>query len=759
MSGSGIRRRLTRSGAFGPASALVRVLVAAGLAVPLATGVLGPAGPVSATTSGWHIQPTPNPPSRGGVLAADSCASPTACMAVGSYRNSPRVFPLAERWNGTSWSLLKPPVPKGAGDTSLLGVSCVSASACIAVGSYRSKAGTVLTLAEVWNGATWSIQPTPNHGAVNALASVSCTSANACTAVGYAGTFGGLDSVLTLAEVWNGTAWSIQPTPNPASPSAANLASVSCTSPSACIAVGSAIFTVPIAERWDGTSWSLLRVPLPAGAQAGLLASVSCPSAASCVAVGNYLSGSGRRAVLAETWNGAAWAVRQAVVPPGARRSYLNGVSCLSPASCTAVGNYQSGKHTHVTLAERWNGTSWSIQATPNPPGLRVGLSAVACLSASFCTAVGSQTSRWQNQAPLAQAWNGTAWSIEQLPAPASATASILFGVACPAASDCSGVGQGGGNAGSAALVQHWDGTAWSIRRTPVTPGTDASLFGISCTSAAACTAVGTTGSPHGTRTLAERWDGTSWSIQRTLNVPRPSDSILDAVSCASAGSCVAVGIAGNSPAVPLAEVWNGTSWSMRPPAVGQGDSGLAGVSCTSASNCIAVGFGGNASGGQGPLAERWDGTSWSIQPVPLPAGAARAFLNSVSCVSANACIAVGASLDSASNNSPLAVRWDGTSWSIQQTPAPAGGQAVILNGVSCPSATSCTAVGSYQASNVTLTLAEAWDGTSWTVQPTANPAGAGESALLGVACRSAGVCTAVGYRGNPLQTLAEAEP
>jgi hypothetical protein len=767
MGSSGIRRRLTGTDAFGSASALVRAFVAAGLAVPLATGVLGPAGPVSAATSGWHIQPTPNPPSTGGVLAADSCASPTACMAVGSYRNGSRAFPLAERWNGTSWSLLKPPVPTGAGDTSLLGVSCVSANACIAVGSYRSKSGNVLTLAEAWNGTSWSIQPTPNHGAVNALASVSCTSANACTAVGYAGTFGGLDSVLTLAEAWNGTTWSIQPTPTPAHPGAANLTGVSCTSPSSCIAVGAAIFTVPIAERWDGTSWSLLKVPLPAGAQAGLLASVSCPAAASCVAVGNYLSGSGRRTVLAETWNGTAWAIRPAAVPPGASRSYLNGVSCLSPASCTAVGNYQSGKHSHVTLAERWNGSAWSIQATPNPPVPRSGLSAVTCLSASFCAAVGSQTSRWQNQAPLAQAWNGTAWSIEQVPAPPSATASFLFGVACPAATDCFSVGQGGGNAGHAALIQHWDGSSWSIERTPLTGGAQSSLFGISCTSGTACTAVGTVSGPRFTHTLAERWNGSSWSVQRTLSVPPPSDNVLDAVSCVSAGSCVAVGIAGNSPAVPLAEVWNGTAWSMRPPAVGQGDSGLAGVSCTSASNCIGVGFGGVTSGGQGPLAERWNGTSWSIQPVPLPAGAARAFLNSVSCTSASACIAVGSSLDSASNNSPLAERWDGTSWSIQQTRAPAGGQAVILNGVSCPSATSCTAVGSYQASGVPFTLAETWDGNSWSVQPTANPAGADDRALSGVSCRSAGVCTAVGYfskrvgnlGASKTQTLAEAEP
>src|SRR5207247_2359972 len=278
MGGNGIRRRLTRSGAFGRA-ALAGAL-AAGLAVPLAMGVPGPAGPVSAAASGWHVQPTPNLPSTGGVLAADSCASPTACMAVGSYQNGSLFLPLAEAWNGTSWS--------------------------------------------------------------------------------------------------------VQPTPNPANPNHANLTSVSCTSPSACTAVGTAALVVPIAERWNGTSWSLQRVPAPAGAQLGLLASVSCPSAASCVAVGNYRSRSGTRVLLAETWNGTAWAIRRAAVPPGARRSFLNGVSCLSPGSCTAVGNYQSGKHAHVTLAERWNGASWSMQPTPNPPPPHGGLASVPCPPASI---------------------------------------------------------------------------------------------------------------------------------------------------------------------------------------------------------------------------------------------------------------------------------------------------------------------------------------------------------------------------------------
>ena len=391
MGGSGIRasarRRLTRS-AFGHSVPPVTALLAVGATIALVTGVLAAAGPVRAAASGWHVQHTPNPPAKQGVLAAVSCTSPHACMAVGSHNNGGGFFPLAETWNGTSWSVHRPPAPADAQSTSLLGVSCVLPSACIAVGDYRSAAGIVKTLAETWDGISWSVRPTPNPAGsrYSGLAGVSCTSASACTAVGFAGQFG---ETLTLAEAWNGTSWSIQPTPNPISPNHAALNGVSCTAPSACTAVGTADGFVTLAEAWNGTSWSIQPTPNPAGATAGSLFGVSCPPAGACFAVGNYRTSSGVHRTLAEAWNGSSWSLQPAPVPAGARRSYLNGVSCTSAGACTAVGNYQSGKRAHLTLAEVWNGTSWSIQATPSPPAPRGGLSAVACRPATFCIAVG----------------------------------------------------------------------------------------------------------------------------------------------------------------------------------------------------------------------------------------------------------------------------------------------------------------------------------------------------------------------------------
>jgi hypothetical protein len=68
---------------------------------------------------------------------------------------------LAVHASSSAWSIQKTPNPKGATSSSLLGVACPSASACIAVGTYASSSKVPVTLAEAWNGTTWSIQKTP----------------------------------------------------------------------------------------------------------------------------------------------------------------------------------------------------------------------------------------------------------------------------------------------------------------------------------------------------------------------------------------------------------------------------------------------------------------------------------------------------------------------------------------------------------------------------------------------------------------------
>ena len=86
------------------------------------------------------------------------------------------------------------------------------------------------------------------------LFGMSCTGPTDCWAVGEAG------SVNSLAEHFDGSAWSIVSTPSP-SGSVINLYWVSCVTSSFCEAVGAdyppGSGTVPIIETWDGADWSI----------------------------------------------------------------------------------------------------------------------------------------------------------------------------------------------------------------------------------------------------------------------------------------------------------------------------------------------------------------------------------------------------------------------------------------------------------------------------------------------------------------------
>ncbi len=190
--------------------------------------------------------------------------------------------------------------PSSGATAELYGVSCTSPSSCMAVGYVYPNAED--TLAEYWNGKTWSVLSSPSPGQENWLEGVSCMSASHCMAVGsYLITpTGGTPTAFPLAESWNGKTWSISKTPP--LDSGGNFYSVSCTSNSRCMAVGTAEGPT-LAESWNGNTWSILQTPFLSYAAGGVLDSISCPSASFCIAVGAASLSSGGSG-LAEFWNG-----------------------------------------------------------------------------------------------------------------------------------------------------------------------------------------------------------------------------------------------------------------------------------------------------------------------------------------------------------------------------------------------------------------------------------------------------------------------
>jgi hypothetical protein len=334
------------------------------------------------------------------------------------------------------------------------------------------------------------------------------------------------------------------------------------------------------------SGWARQNTP-NALAPATALNGVSCPSASACTAVGQYFNRAGYWAALAEVRKGASWAVQSAPDPAGSTGVTLSGVSCTAAGACTAVGSYVDSAYHTVPLAEAWNGTAWTIQATPSPPGSTDSvLSAVSCTAASACTAVGYYIDSATDTVPLAEAWNGTTWTIQPTRSPPGSPDNVLSGVSCTAPDACMAVGSFISDQAAGTLAEAWNGTSWTIQPTPRPAGhIDAFLAGVSCTAAGTCTAVGgyvTATLPRAGRTLAEAWNGTSWRIQPTPSAA--NYSVLSGVSCAAAGVCMAVGArqAVGRPELTLTESWDGSSWRIRatPSPAGALASALPAVSC-----------------------------------------------------------------------------------------------------------------------------------------------------------------------------------
>jgi len=671
-----------------------------------------------------------------------ACTSASACVAVGGGVNDrANRIAIAATWNGIAWSAQHAAQPRGSSGAALTAVSCINATACIAVGYQLNGADVALPLVERWNGSAWTVQPTP-AGRGGSLAGVSCVSAGSCVAVGT--TSDSTGATVALADVWNGLTWKIVATPSVPNAPYAELSAVSCSAATACTAVGSA--TAPgfgtLAERWNGSVWSLETMALPSDGEEGFVMGVSCTSATLCVAAGDYINSSFTYVTLAERWDGAGWTMMPSPTPSGAYILQMTGLACSGTSACTAVGWTQLG-----AMVLRFNGSTWQLQPTPppsGPPFVTAMLNGVSCAGVSACVSVGSFTGT------LAEAWDGSAWPLMSAPNMPGVLNSALVAVSCITATSCTAVGnQEDAAGGQTSLAYSWNGTAWTVQPTPPVSGAvTIMLSGVSCTSPTACVAVGWYASSAGMQApLAERWNGHAWSVDLP---PVPSGAVaasLASVSCASATVCLSVGSSQTAKGrqEPLIERWDGSAWGVQsapmPESALQGR--LASISCISATGCVAVGeyLNGSAAVGGGhahqPMADTWDGASWTSQSIARPEGAPASYLDAVSCTGPASCIAVGWFTGPAHAQTAMADSWNGSTWTMQPTADIAG---ATLAGVSCAASDDCTAVGAGGAA----TIAERWNGSAWNVQPTPNrPASA--RALQGVACPSSVTCAAVG--------------
>jgi hypothetical protein len=332
---------------------------------------------------------------------------------------------------------------------------------------------------------------------------------------------GTLDRTLTMH--WDGTAWTMVPSPSPSNGSD-YLGGVTGITSSDVWAVGDQNNSKlkedsgsSLIEHYDGRTWSVVPSPNP-GTGHTILRAVAGSAANDVWAVGFYKpdpSSTDRTLVL--HWDGSSWKV---VSSPsvGEGGNFLDALTVVSPNDIWAVGTYIKPDVGNRSLTEHWDGSSWKVVPSPNPgpTGLSyphgVYLYGVSAVAANDIWAAGYYYDGSIDET-LTTHWDGTAWTVVPSPSPGvhgnwfkrNTTTSTSDAWAVGWYTDASGTNE--------TLTEHWDGTAWSEVDSPNVPGTSDSLAGATSTSANDVWAVGFYEQSGTNYILTEHWDGSSWTI------------------------------------------------------------------------------------------------------------------------------------------------------------------------------------------------------------------------------------------------------
>ncbi len=354
---------------------------------PISTATQTPApfwtptpGPTTTVNGTWKIVSSPNvgTGTYGNQLNAVTVVSANDVWAVG-FSPHPSGTPLyirqtlIEHWNGKNWSVVTSPNPAGKTFVVLNGVAAISANDIWAVGHSGDPSSIPLqTLTMHWDGTNWSLIPSPSPGTYNGnvLTAVAAISTNDVWAVGWyqSGPTGQEGGALTMH--WDGTSWTVVP-----NPSRWTLYGITATSSNDVWAVGEQSIL-----HWNGTNWSNVSFPPPPGDSYQILKGISAVSANDIWAVGysqwSYFYGY-RYAPLTYHWDGTSWGL---VPNAGGIDEYLFGVTAIAANDAWAVGDNGQTQH--------WNGANWSRVAAPYP-GLGGRFNGIAAASASDVWAVG----------------------------------------------------------------------------------------------------------------------------------------------------------------------------------------------------------------------------------------------------------------------------------------------------------------------------------------------------------------------------------
>jgi hypothetical protein len=298
-------------------------------------------------------------------------------------------------------------------------------------------------------------------------------------------------------------------------------------------------------------------------------------------------------------------------------------------------------------------------------------------------------------------------------------------------------------------------GSAWRIVPSPNQGSGNNELYGLGIVSANDMWAVGRFSDAAGYKTLAMHWDGSAWNIVTTPNVGSNFNQLYS-TAAVSSNDVWAVGASSDNSVLfqPLIEHWDGTQWRTVANPLAPGTSAfIYGVASLAANDIWGVGYIQVGFSAQQPLAVHWDGNSWSLVQTPSTSPANNDVLWSVTALSPSDVWAVGNSVDRVSGNyNTLIEHWNGSAWSVVTSPNPSGSIYNFLWGIVAASTNDIWVMGRAYTGAIYPGLFEHWDGSAWSII-SSGPTDQSYTELYGAVASSSTDVWAVGREGDGFNT------
>jgi|SRR5665213_2634934 len=398
---------------------------------------------------------------------------------------------------------------------------------------------------------------------------------------------------------------------------------------------------------------------------------INCPSSSFCLVAGIEQS---KRISLnhlvmpasASIWNGKKWQA-SILTSKTSGQDQVSSASCPSVSFCVVGGTNVVGASRFLPFASAYRKGKWSTAYVfgGDLPITNGQVSAVNCVSSTFCVAAGNATYGNEFVKPVLSEWNGSSWTSLDVPNSyedtiKNSSSTGYDSVACTSTTSCDVVGSYQlSNDSQIGIVAALRGSSWSFQAFSSFLGAGTSVFNnpwqIDCVSSNFCVIVGSEEFTNGSHAFVATFANGKWNHQLLVaNLDANDAGITNSIACTSQSFCLASGTYGPKgdygSSRPFTATWNGQVWTTNtnldfPTMNSLSSVNNDGLACYSSRFCAMGTTMTSVNNNSYPMISLFNGKSWSTVTVARNIGESNGFQNlltQIACPSSHLCIGVG---------------------------------------------------------------------------------------------------------------------